>query len=167
MTHAKMKILGTLALLTCAVAHPARAQQSADTALDVGTRIRVRSPVLGAKPQIGNLVSLRPDTLLFTREGQTVPTRIALRQVTALDVSAGHASNRRVVEARSLIPEIIGAAAGAAIGIAAGSGSSRMKLALGAAGGLGGYWAGRTYAKITVPSTVEQWTPVALPLRGR
>jgi hypothetical protein len=158
-----MKILGVLALLaSVAGAQSLAAQALPDTVLQVGTRVRVQSPVLGVKPRPGNFVSLAGDTLSFTLEGETVPTRIPVAQVTAVDVSRGSVRNRAAVEKRSVIPEIIGAAVGAAVGIAAGSGSSRMKLLLGAAGGLGGYIAGRTYGSVTTASTVEKWQPVTL-----
>ena len=141
---------------------PLRAQSPADTVLHIGDRIRVQSPFLGAKPKVGNFVSVAADTLFFTLEGQTVPTGVPVAQVAEVDVSVGNVKNRPAVQKRSLVAEIIGAAVGALIGIEAGSGSSRMKALLGAAGGLGGYFAGRAYGTITVPSTVEKWQPVTL-----
>jgi hypothetical protein len=147
-------------------AQPARAQALPDTALHVGSRIRVQSPVLGAKARTGTFVSLAADTLLFTLDGQTVPTRIAVRQLNALELSVPR--KRSVI--RTHLGGIIGAAAGGAIGLAAaGSGSGHsVRTVLGLAGAVGGYFLGRLYGDAVGArkGTSDDWEPVLLPPRG-
>jgi len=94
--------------------------------LAAGQRVRVTAPEAGLKRQTGTLVALSPDTLVVAGMGSrvligdTVGTKIPLRLVSVLELSAGRRKH-------PVVGGVIGVLAGGTAGVVAGlaSGSDR------------------------------------------
>lgn len=80
-----------------------------------GSRVRVLSPALGDKQQVGVVVSATRDTLSFRSGNQPAYTSISTSDIRQLDISQGTHTRRLN---GGLIGFLVGAAGGAAIGAA-------------------------------------------------
>ncbi len=115
-----------LTLALAAAAPMAGAQAQGPPRLAQGQRVRVTAPEAGLTRQTGILVALSPDTLVVaglgarSLIGDTAGTKIPLRMVSALELSAGR--NKHPV-----VGGVIGALAGGTAGVIGGltSGSDR------------------------------------------
>jgi hypothetical protein len=127
-----------------------------------GARVRVSSPVLGDKQQVGVVLSATRDTLTFRAERQPAYTSISTSDIRQLEISQGARTHRLL---GGLVGFPLGAVAGGFIGAATvekGNGNARVDSAiLGAAvGGLLGAVAGA----LIIGRTVDSWLPVAVPV---
>lgn len=104
-----------LALTVAASSATAQSPATPGSPIDSGSRIRVLSPILSQNREVGKLVSLTPDTLLFRIAKRPETTAIPIGAVTRLEVSNGtHQTKMK----SALIGLFVGAAAGAALGAA-------------------------------------------------
>lgn len=104
-----------LALTVAASSATAQSPATPGPPIDSGSRIRVLSPILSQNGEVGKLVALTPDTLLFRVAKRPETTAIPIAAVTQLEVSSGtHQTKLK----SALIGLFIGAAAGAALGAA-------------------------------------------------
>ena len=166
-----IKILAFAALLTpCAVA--AQIAPSPEWPVPAGSRVRIVSPVLGDKRQVGSVHSATFDTLLFRPGAKDVsPIAIATPYITRIEVPNG--THTRKAKG-ALVGFLVGAGTGAIIGAASYKkpepcgciyfmeDSRSFDTALGAV--LGGIVGAITGTIIGAGST-ESWVPVAVPRR--
>jgi hypothetical protein len=130
------------------------------------SRVRVLSPVLSDKKQVGVAVAATRDTLSFRGEKQPSDVSIGTPDIRQLEISQGTHTNRLT---GGLIGLVVGAAAGAAIGAATYKESpttiadSRWFNAIG--GGLAGGVLGTIAGALIGGRKVETWVPVAVPAR--
>jgi hypothetical protein len=83
--------------------------------VDAGSRVRIAAPVFGPKKQVGTVVSLTHDTLVFRQGASTSLQPVATSDITALEVSNGKHTNKAKGAAWGLL---IGAGGGAILGYA-------------------------------------------------
>jgi hypothetical protein len=81
--------------------------------VDTGSRVRIAAPVFGPKNQVGTVVSLTRDTLVFRQGPSTSLQSVATSQITALEVSSGKHSNKTKGALWGLV---VGAGGGAILG---------------------------------------------------
>jgi hypothetical protein len=107
--------LSALALIT-PVAGFSQTVVPDDARVDVGSRVRVAAPVFGTKAkQIGTVVSVAPDTVVF-RLGTTIPNRsLAISDITSLEIARGKHTRKAKGALWGLL---IGAGTAAALGYA-------------------------------------------------
>jgi hypothetical protein len=81
--------------------------------VDTGSRVRIAAPVFGPKNQVGTVVSLTRDTLVFRQGPSTSLQSVATSQITALEVSSGTHTNK---SKGALWGLLVGAGGGAILG---------------------------------------------------
>jgi hypothetical protein len=109
----------TLMMFTASLMAPAlsTAQVAAPTPdwpLTPGLRVRILSPVLGDRPQTGNVVSATSDTLVFLPAKQSASTAVSTPNIARVDVARG-------THAHKLQGALLGLLAGAGAGLIIGS----------------------------------------------
>jgi hypothetical protein len=136
--------------------------------IDSGTRVRIVSPVLGARPATGRVVSTNPDTLFFRWDKRSVSTAIATPSITRLEVARGtHTTKAK----SSLVGFFLGAVTGAAIGAASYKPSCNGfcfdlgPSAVAAFGAVVGGGGGAIVGALVGRRKTETWVPVVVPSR--
>jgi hypothetical protein len=86
-----MRIERILCAALVVTASPSGAQEApiADWPLAAGARVRILSPALGDRQQIGNVASATWDTLVFIPVKRSASTAIATPNIVRIDVSKG------------------------------------------------------------------------------
>ena len=86
-----MRLKRILCVAAVMTASPSGAQEApiADWPLAAGARVRILSPALGDRRQIGNVASATWDTLVFIPVKQSTSTAIATQNIVRIDVSRG------------------------------------------------------------------------------
>ena len=175
----KLRVGRVLWIATLVAASPLAAQDAptSDWPIAEGSRVRVRSPILGdwgpsrgARYATGSVVSVSADTLTFRADGDSTATAILpVRRIFKLEIARGTHDNKKY---GALVGSVVGFVAGTTI--AALSRKSCRDVGcpdgfyreadlnagglLGALGGaLIGAWMGRR--------PVDTWVPVKLPKR--
>ena len=97
------------ALSTAQVAAP-----TPDWPLTPGLRVRIISPVLGARPQTGNVVSATSDTLVFVPAKESFTTALSTPNISRVEVAQGTHTHK-------LRGALLGFLAGAGSGLVIGS----------------------------------------------
>ena len=157
-----MRLSLLLFLAFLAVPHAGLAAEPDPLGL-AGLRVRLQAPELGAWKQVGTVVEVRADTLLFTADHQSTPALVPTASLTGLEVSRGGRSHALAGAgygflAGVLVGALIGA--GSSHGFGAGYGSAYY-IASGALIGAGvGIFAGA----ILGSSRTERWERLRLPL---
>lgn len=138
--------------------------------VDAGSRVRISSPVLGDKLQVGSVLSATSDTLVFLAAKQSTSTSIGTPNIVGLDVARGtHTSKLK----GALLGFFLGAGSGAALGAATykrprcspdvwcldmfGQGGQA------AVGGFLGAVSGTILGLVIGSRPTENWVPVAVP----
>jgi len=137
-----------------------------------GSRVRISSPVLGDKLQVGSVLSATSDTLVFLAAKQSTSTAIGTPNIVGMDVARGtHTSKMK----GSLMGFLLGAGSGAALGAAT---YKRPKCdpdvwcldmfgqgGQAAVGAILGAVSGTMLGLIIGSRPTENWVPVAVPGR--
>ena len=139
-----------------------------------GSRVRISSPVLGDKLQVGSVLSATSDTLVFLAAKQSTSTVLSTPNIVGMDVARGtHTSKMK----GTLMGLVLGAGAGALIGAVtyrptkcdAASGQWCLDLfGQGGATAVGAILGGAvgTFTGLAIGSRpTENWVPVAVPGR--
>jgi len=85
----RLKPILCVAAVMTASASGAQEAPIADWPVAAGARVRILSPALGDRQQIGNVVSATWDTLVFVAVKQSTSTAIATSNIVRIDVSKG------------------------------------------------------------------------------
>ena len=102
------------ALLVPALVAAQRSPSVPDWPLTPGLRVRILSPVLGDRPQTGNVVSATSDTLVFTPAKESFTTALSTPKISRVDVAQGTSTHK-------LRGSLLGFLAGAGSGLIIGS----------------------------------------------
>jgi hypothetical protein len=80
-----------LCIAAVVVPFPSRAQEASipDWPIAAGSRVRILSPVLGDRQQIGNVVSATRDTLVFLPAKQSASTAIGTPNIVRIEIAKG------------------------------------------------------------------------------
>jgi hypothetical protein len=164
-------ILQAAALLVPAISG-AQTQASVVWPVASGARVRILSPVLGDKKEIGTAVTATPDTLFFRQSAQGETRVLSTAMIAGIDVSAGKRSSKMK---GALVGFLAGAALGGIVGNVVGkeaencdycfNPSSRAELTMIVAG-LGGALGAGVGAVVGMRQT-DIWLPVAIPRSAR
>lgn len=162
------------ALALVAPALPAQSSLIPAWPVASGTRVRVLSPMLGDKKQVGLVVSATRDTLSFHPEKRPAYTAISTSDIRQLEISQG-THTRRLKGA--LFGFLVGAAGGGALGPAIGAAThvkcdssvpgpctnwTRSWDAL--YGAISGGVLGAIVGALAGGRAVDTWVPVAVPI---
>jgi hypothetical protein len=155
-----MRLTFLLFLALLALPHPGLAQS--DPLGLAGKRVRLTSAELGTRRQVGTLVEVRTDTLLFKADGQSAPSFVRTGSLTGLEVSHGKRSH---VLAGVGIGLVVGVGGGAAIANASTSTYDEERglaiVAGGVIGGLLGIVSGAVAGSLI---RTERWDSLRLPI---
>ena len=137
-----------------------------------GSRVRISSPVLGDKLQVGSVLSATSDTLVFLAAKQSTSTAIGTPNIVGMDVARGtHTSKAK----GAILGFVLGAGSGAALGVMT---YKRPKCGpdvwcfdmfgeggQAAVGAIFGAVSGTLAGLIIGSRPTENWVPVAVPGR--
>lgn len=136
--------------------------------IDSGTRVRIVSRLVGARPATGRVVSTNLDTLVFRRDKRSTPMAVPTPTITKLEVARGtHTTKAK----SSLVGFFLGAATGAAIGAATYRPSCNGFCfdlgpgAVAAFGGVVGGAGGAILGALIGRRQSDTWVPVTMPGR--
>ncbi len=166
-----MRFVRLFCLAALVAATPSAAQEIpiADWPLAAGSRVKIRSSILGDRFMIGTVVSATRDTLTFRSDRDSIATAlIATERIRDIEIALGTHSNKAM---GGFIGFLLGAVAGATIDAIAQTPCRSFscpqyyngpEIALGAligglTGAIAGAWLGRR------PTTT--WVPVTRPYR--
>ena len=146
---------GAIALALCSASTFA----SDSRAVEVGSRVRVSAPEVGAQPLIGRVVGLEPHAVLVRAESSGTATRVALGLSTTIEVSGG----RRSKAGRGAV---VGAAVGAMPGLLMtfGDYNTDPEYSPGAVAALGAAAGAAVGAVVGWALKSEEWFPAEAPL---
>ena len=109
----------TSALFAVALMTPvigiSQAVPTAETRIDVGSRVRIAAPVFGTERKVGTVVSVTSDTLVLRHGASLAGQSVATSDITALEVSKGTHSRKAK---GALWGTLLGAGTGAILGYA-------------------------------------------------
>jgi hypothetical protein len=162
-----VSILQAAALFLPAIAS-AQTEASVSWPVTPGARVRILSPLLGERKEIGTVVTTGPDTLFFRQSAQGETRALTTAMITAIDVASGKRT-------RKMKGAIVGFLAGTVLGGILGSAvgkeaencdycfnpSTRAEFTLIFAG-LGGAL-GAGVGTLVGMRQAEIWVPVAIP----
>ncbi len=113
-TRSRLRLIAPLFLTFLAAPQAGLAAESDPLHL-TGSRARLLAPALGPRRQVGTVVEVRGDTLLFTPDHQSTPALVPTESVTEIEMSRGMHSH---VLAGAGLGFLAGAVTGGVIGYA-------------------------------------------------